>query len=161
MRFSFLKDQRSRIFLFGLILLSTGVAVWAGGGPSLFASVIKSASKSKAEAKFLQRPATPPGRAPQLVHVAVYDAGTYPREIRVPVGTIRLMVEDYSSQSGDFQVAPLATSTVERLTAAAPSAMAFPVGERRGELTLTLTAGEHRFGRSGQSPESRLLIIAE
>ncbi len=123
---------------------------------------MKSVSRPKAEARFLQSPPTGrPSGGTQVFHVAVYDAGTYPREIRVPVGTIRLMVEDYSSGGGDFLVAPAASNAVERLTAAAPSAMALPVGERRGELTLTLTAGEHRFGRGGQSPESRLRIIAE
>lgn len=162
MRFPFPKNRRSRLILFCLILLSTGVAVWAGGGRSLFASVVKTVTKPKAEAKFVQPQGGPrAGAGTQVFHVAVYDAGTYPREIRVPVGRIRLMVEDYSSQSGDFQVAPAASNAVERLTAAAPSAMALPVGERRGELTLTLTAGEHRFGRGGQSPESRLRIIAE
>lgn len=154
--------RRFRFLTVGAIVLVIGVSAWALGGRALFASAVKTVTKPKAEARFIQPQGGPrAGAGTQVTHVAVYDAGTYPREIRVPAGTVRLMIEDYSTQGGDFQVAPLASNPVERLTAAAPSAMTLPVGERRGELTLTLTAGEHRFGRGGQSPESRLRIIAE
>ncbi len=95
---------------------------------------------------------TPPSGPAQMVHFTIYDAGIFPKEVRVSAGVVALHIEDMSAGSSGLVVANESLETVAQVVRRPE--------RRRDNAPISLVSGRYTVYDASR-PRNRATLIVE